>query len=94
LKIALLLLNQKDHIRRGAAFIKNTPNHEFTFVFLSEAWEIECNHPFIISFPLPVGADVVIGEKGFDSSAYDLVLPMADKVCDFFLIRFIHRLST
>ena len=83
-KVALLLLNQKDHVRRGAAFIKNTPNHEFTFVFLSEQWEIDNKHPFIVSFPIPVGANIVVGEKGFDPAAYDLVLPMADKVCDFF----------
>lgn len=83
MRIAFLLLNQKDHVRRATAFLNNSPTHDYTFIVLAEEWEKRISHPFKLCHPIPAGANLVLGEANFDANLYDLVLPMADKVCDF-----------
>lgn len=83
MKIALLMLNQKDHVRRANAFARNLPDHELTYVFVHEPWEIKCKAKFNLSHRVVPGVSVFVGESSFKASDFDLWMPMGDKVCDF-----------
>ena len=84
-KIAFLVLNQKDQVRRCEAFIKNSLEHEYTIVFLKEEWEIRIGKKFELSYEIPIGNVRYIHAEEFKNEDYDLVLPNSDKVIDFLI---------
>ena len=85
MKIAFLVLNQRDQLRRCEAFIRNSLDFEYTIVFLKEEWEIKLGKPFELAYKIPVGNVRYIPVEVFKNEDYDLVLPNTDKVIEFLI---------
>lgn len=85
IKIAFLVLNQRDNIRRCEAFIRNYLDAEYSIVFLKEEWEKHLNKELELSYKIPIGNVRYLQVEEFKSEEYQLVLPNTDKVMDFLL---------
>ena len=85
MKVAFLILNQRDQIRRCEAYIRNNLDLEYDLVFVQEDWEKEQNLPFAPCHTIDLPNVSYIPETEYKNENYCLVLINSDKTMPFLI---------